>query len=83
MPTVPVIAPAISELEASDEAYFGANGLILRNSTLINFLNGCALSIPCHPNGTAPVGLMIAGAADQDRHILNVGLALEQALGNN
>jgi aspartyl-tRNA(Asn)/glutamyl-tRNA(Gln) amidotransferase subunit A len=83
MPTVPVTAPAISELEASDEAYFGANGLILRNPTLINFLDGCALSIPCHPAGTAPVGLMIAGAANQDRHILNVGLALEQALGNN
>lgn len=83
MPTVPVVAPVISELEASDEAYFAANGLILRNPTLINFLNGCALSIPCHPAGTAPVGLMIAAAANQDRHILNVGLALEQALGNN
>ncbi len=82
MPTVPVTAPVISELEASDDAYYGANGLILRNPTFINFLNGCALSIPCHPAGTAPVGLMIAGVADQDRHILNVGLALEKALGN-
>ncbi|RTZ41701.1 amidase [Candidimonas sp. SYP-B2681] len=82
MPTVPVIAPAISDLQASDDAYYGANGLILRNSTFINFLDGCALSIPCHPAGTAPVGLMIAGVADQDSHILNVGLALEKALSN-
>lgn len=80
MPTVPVVAPVISELEASDDAYFAANGLILRNPTLINFLNGCALSVPCHPAGTAPVGLMIAGVANQDQHILNVGLAIEQAL---
>ncbi|NYT62534.1 amidase [Alcaligenaceae bacterium] len=80
MPTVPVIAPAIHELETSDDAYFTANGLILRNPTLINFLNGCALSVPCHPAGTAPVGLMIAGVANQDQHILNAGLAIELAL---
>ncbi len=77
MPTVPVVAPAIKDLQASDDAYFAANGLILRNPTLINFLDGCALSIPCHPAGTAPVGLMIVGPAMQDRHILDVGAALE------
>ncbi|MGB3290556.1 MAG: amidase [Burkholderiaceae bacterium] len=80
MPTVPVVAPTIQSLQASDEAYFQANGLILRNPTLINFLDGCALSIPCHPAGTAPVGLMIAGPAMRDAHILRVGLALEAAL---
>ncbi len=77
MPTVPVVAPAIHELQASDDAYYAANGLILRNPTLINFLDGCALSIPCHPAGTAPVGLMIVGPAMHDRHILDVGAALE------
>jgi aspartyl-tRNA(Asn)/glutamyl-tRNA(Gln) amidotransferase subunit A len=80
MPTVPVTAPAIADLEASDDAYFAANGLILRNSTYINFLNGCALSLPCHASGTAPVGLMVAGCAGRDAHILDVGLALEHAL---
>ncbi|PLC49766.1 amidase [Pollutimonas subterranea] len=78
MPTAPIVAPAIEALQASDEAYFAANGLILRNPTLINFLDGCALSIPCHPNGTAPVGLMIVGPAMHDRHILDVGVALEK-----
>ncbi len=77
MPTVPVVAPAIEDLQASDDAYFAANGLILRNPTLINFLDGCALSIPCHPAGAAPVGLMIAGPAMHDRRILDVGVALE------
>jgi aspartyl-tRNA(Asn)/glutamyl-tRNA(Gln) amidotransferase subunit A len=80
MPTVPVTAPAIADLEASDEVYFHANGLILRNPTYINFLNGCALSLPCHAEGAAPVGLMVAGCAGQDAHILDVGLALEGAL---
>ncbi|HEU0229092.1 MAG TPA: amidase [Burkholderiaceae bacterium] len=80
MPTVPVTAPAIADVAASDDAYFAANGLILRNSTYINFLNGCALSLPCHAAGTAPVGLMVAGCANTDAHILGVGQALEGVL---
>ncbi|MHA3904878.1 amidase [Castellaniella sp. WN] len=80
LPTVPVVAPAIESLRASDEAYFAANGLILRNPTLINFLDGCALSLPCHAAGEAPVGLMVAGPAHTDARILDVGLAIEQVL---
>jgi aspartyl-tRNA(Asn)/glutamyl-tRNA(Gln) amidotransferase subunit A len=79
MPTVPIVAPPVAELVASDEAYFRANGLVLRNPTLINFLDGCALSLPCHESGTAPVGLMVAGRAMDDRRILAIGLAIEAA----
>jgi Asp-tRNAAsn/Glu-tRNAGln amidotransferase A subunit and related amidases len=78
LPTVPVVAPAIADLLASDDVYFATNGLILRNPTLINFLNGCALSVPCHAPGGAPVGLMIAGAAGADRRILSIGMAVEE-----
>lgn len=77
MPTVPLVAPAIAELVASDDAYFRANGLMLRNPGLINFLDGCALSLPCHEPGSAPVGLMIAGTAMRDRRILAIGRAVE------
>jgi aspartyl-tRNA(Asn)/glutamyl-tRNA(Gln) amidotransferase subunit A len=77
LPTVPVIAPPIADLAASDDVYFAANGLILRNPTLINFLDGCALSVPCHAPGGAPVGMMIAGAAGDDRRILAIGMAVE------
>ncbi len=80
MPTVPVVAPTIAALEASDEAYYAANGLILRNPSVINFLDGCALSLPCHAAGEAPVGLMLAGAGGNDRKILEIGLAVEAAL---
>ena len=76
MPTVPVVAPRIADLAA-----FGAsNLLILRNPTFINFLDGCALSLPCHRSGEAPVGLMLAGAGGRDRAILSIGRAVEQAL---
>lgn len=80
MPTVPVIAPHIATLEGNDEAYFAANGMILRNPALINFLDGCALSLPCHVAGEAPVGLMLAGVGGQDRKILEIGLAVEALL---
>ena len=80
MPTVPVVAPPIAELQASDDAYTAANGLILRNCTFINFLDGCALSLPCHRTGEAPVGLMLAGPAMADARILALGAAVEAAL---
>lgn len=80
MPTVPVIAPRIAELENNDEAYFEANTLILRNSTLINFLDGCALSLPCHVENEAPVGLMLAAAGGHDRELLALGEGVERVL---
>ena len=80
MPTVPVIAPRIDELQGSDQAYFAANGLILRNPTLINFLDGCALSLPCHAAGEAPAGLMLAGAGGRDHDILALGEAVQRSL---
>ena len=82
MPTVPVVAPPIAELQASDDAYTAANGLILRNPTFINFLDGCALSLPCHRAGEAPVGLMLAGPAMADARLLALGAAVEAALGD-
>ena len=80
MPTVPIVAPPIADLQASDDAYTAANGLILRNCTFINFLDGCALSLPCHRPGEAPVGLMLAGPAMADARILALGAAVEPLL---
>jgi len=80
MPTVPVIAPKIADLQANDEAYYAANGMILRNPTLINFLDGCAISLPCHAPGAAPVGLSLAAAGGNDRRLLSIALAVETLL---
>ncbi len=80
MPTVPQIAPRIDRLVADEAAYVRANALMLRNPALINFLDGCALSLPCHAPGQAPVGLMLAGLADSDARILALGQAAEAAL---
>ena len=80
MPTVPMVAPPIAELEGSEEAFFKANGLLLRNTSAINLLDGCAVSLPCHAQGTLPVGLMVAGPAMSDRKILAVARAIERTL---
>lgn len=79
MPTVPMIAPRITDL-AEDDAYFAANGKILRNPTFINFLDGCAISVPCQASGTAPVGLMIAGGHLKDQSVAEWALAIESCL---
>jgi aspartyl-tRNA(Asn)/glutamyl-tRNA(Gln) amidotransferase subunit A len=83
MPTAPCIAPTLAEVDATDDDYFRWNMRILRNNGLINFLDGCAASVPCHEPGTAPVGLMVCGTAGTDRHTLAVAAAIEQALARD
>ena len=80
LPTVPQIAPLISDLVSDDAAYFQANATMLRNTSIFNFLDGCALSIPCHLPGEAPVGLMVAAPNGQDHKLLRIGVAVEAAL---
>jgi aspartyl-tRNA(Asn)/glutamyl-tRNA(Gln) amidotransferase subunit A len=80
MPTTPCIAPTIAEASASDEDYFRWNARIMRNTGLVNFLDGCAATLPCHAKGTPPVGLMVCGTAMTDRRTLAVAAAIEPAL---
>ena len=81
MPTCAVVAPAIAPLDADEEAYGAANILMLRNTTVGNFLDTCALSIPCHAPGTGPVGLTVMAASRHDEWLVRIGLAVERALG--
>lgn len=79
MPTVPVVAPRIAELE-TDEEYTRINLLVLRNPTTINMIDGCAISIPMSEKGAAPTGLMIAGANGRDKSVLEIASAIEALL---
>ncbi len=80
MPTVPVVPPALASLEQDDDLYARSNWLILRNPSIINFLDGCAVTLPCHARDQAPVGLMLAAGPNQDEQLLAAALACEQAL---
>ena len=77
MPTTPIIAPALRDL-ATPEAARAANYLLLRNTGMANFFDRCAISIPCHRAGDAPVGLMLVGATGGDRRLLAIAAAVEK-----
>jgi amidase/aspartyl-tRNA(Asn)/glutamyl-tRNA(Gln) amidotransferase subunit A len=79
-PTVAIAAPPVAPLIASDEAFFAANGALLRNTSVVNLLDGCALSLPCQREGELPVGLMVWSGALEDDRVLGVSLAIEAAL---
>lgn len=82
-PTVPIVAPPIAPLIASDDAFFATNALLLRNTGIVNMLDGCALSMPCHAPGEMPVGLMVWSGALQDDTVLEVSLAINAVLTAN
>lgn len=80
MPTVPIVAPKIDALNASEASFFEANRLLLRNPSVINLLDGCAISLPIHRAGDLPVGLMLACTAMLDTRLLSIATAIESHL---
>lgn len=80
-PTVPMVAPPLQPLLDDDEAFFATNARLLRNPSVVNYLDGCALSLPCQAEGELPVGLMVWAPALHDDTVLDVSLAIERALG--
>jgi len=82
LPTVPIAPPPVAAF-ATDEAYWRLNGLILRNPAIVNFFDGCAISLPCHALGAPPAGLMLAAPAMRDSWLLAVARAVEEILNNS
>jgi aspartyl-tRNA(Asn)/glutamyl-tRNA(Gln) amidotransferase subunit A len=80
-PAVPIVAPALADLDRSDDDLFRINSLTLRNTAPYNALNRPAWSLPCHQRGEAPVGLMVVGPTNQDAKLQRLGVAIEEALG--
>jgi aspartyl-tRNA(Asn)/glutamyl-tRNA(Gln) amidotransferase subunit A len=79
MPTTAITPPRIADL-ADDKAYGRANLASLRNCTLINMIDGCAISLPCHREGEVPVGLMLAAVGGSDRRIFELAAAMEDVI---
>jgi aspartyl-tRNA(Asn)/glutamyl-tRNA(Gln) amidotransferase subunit A len=69
MPTCAIPAPTIEEV-AKVEAFTRKNLLLLRNTTVGNFLDRCGISLPCHAAGELPVGFMIMGETMSDKRVL-------------
>ncbi len=79
LPTTANTPPRIADL-ADDKAFTKANLLSLRNCTLINMIDGCAISLPCHREGEVPVGLMLAASGGADRRIFELAAAMEDVI---
>ena len=82
-PTVPIVAPRLADVAPGaerDDAFFRANALLLRNTSVVNMLDGCAISIPCHTPGEWPVGLMIWHGAQRDDPVLAIAAQAEAVL---
>ena len=79
-PTVPIVAPPIAQVAPGaerDAEFFRINGLLLRNTAVVNMLDGCAISLPCHSPGQLPVGLMVWAPALCDDTVLNIARQIE------
>ena len=75
MPSVAVRPPRLDALER-DEDFFATNGLVLRNPSVINFLDGCATSLPMGEG----MGLGVCGLHGSDARVLQVSAAIERGL---
>ena len=68
-PTCAITAPTIEEV-AMPAMFTKKNMLLLRNTTVGNFLDRCGISLPCHADGELPVGFMLMGEAMADKRVL-------------
>ncbi len=76
-PTLPIVAPTITAVEKDFDRL---NALVLRNPSVVNFVNGCAATVPMSgPDGLA-TGLMLMGRNGDDWRILAIAEAVEAAL---
>ena len=78
-PTVGCIPPAIAETDDADEAT-RVNLRCLRNTATVNHYNGCAISLPCHAAGEAPVGLMLCMRNGDDEKLYQVAQTVEMIM---
>jgi aspartyl-tRNA(Asn)/glutamyl-tRNA(Gln) amidotransferase subunit A len=78
MPTTPMVAPLKADL-ASPETFARQNALLLRNTSIWNFFDCCAISLPLPRDGGLPTGLMLVARNGQDHRLLRIAAALEKA----
>ncbi len=80
MPTLPVIAPPIEQFKGADDRLRDPHIIVIRNASIANLLDRCALTIPCHDAGEAPVGFMLMGETMTDKRLIGIGLSVESLI---
>jgi aspartyl-tRNA(Asn)/glutamyl-tRNA(Gln) amidotransferase subunit A len=78
MPATATVAPRFDEV-AEPKAFMARNALLLRNTTIGNFFDLCAVSVPMPRDGGMPCGLMLLARNGHDRRLLRIAAAVEKA----
>ena len=79
MPTTPVVAPLLSEVSTPDD-FARRNAMVLRNTSMWNFFDCCAISLPLPREGGLPTGLMVVARNGQDHRLFRIAAAVERLL---
>ena len=79
LPTTPIVAPTIEEMTPPD-VFARKNAMLLRNTSIWNFFDCCAISLPLPRNGGLPVGLMLVARNGHDRRLFRIAAAVERML---
>jgi aspartyl-tRNA(Asn)/glutamyl-tRNA(Gln) amidotransferase subunit A len=77
MPTCPIVSPRLDEV-ADPKSFMARNAMLLRNTTIVNFFDGCAASLPLPRQGGLPTGLMLIGRNGHDHRLLRIAAAVEK-----
>jgi aspartyl-tRNA(Asn)/glutamyl-tRNA(Gln) amidotransferase subunit A len=75
MPTTTIVAPTIAEV-ADPKVFATRNAAVLRNTSMVNFFDLCAISLPLAAR--LPVGLMLVARKGQDHRLLRIADAVMQ-----
>lgn len=79
LPTAPILPPPLSSLE-DIKSKIQQSALSLRNTAVSNYLDRPTISMPCHAQGTGPVGLSLVGSRQHDRRLLAIAAACEAVI---
>lgn len=79
MPTTAIVAPTIAEV-ADPKVFAVCNAALLRNTSLANFFDLCAISLPL--SATLPVGLMLVARNGRDHRLLRIAAAVAPSLAS-
>jgi aspartyl-tRNA(Asn)/glutamyl-tRNA(Gln) amidotransferase subunit A len=80
VPTTMIPAQPVAEVDIDIAVYNERNLAYLRNTSIGNILNLCAVSLPCGlTRAGLPIGLMIYGKPFQEAMVLRIAYAFEQA----
>jgi aspartyl-tRNA(Asn)/glutamyl-tRNA(Gln) amidotransferase subunit A len=80
MPATPIVAPRIDEV-ADPKEFMRRNALLLRNTTIANFFDLTAITLPLPRAGGLPTGLMLVARNGHDHALFRMAAAVERLLG--